>query len=93
MEPILSDTDIERIATAVVIKLERKEVLEDTYISVSEAKELIGVKMNQTVIGMCERGILKFTYILGKEREDGKSPKKTRLISKQSVIKFIKNKR
>ena len=71
----------------------QQEVIQDTYITVSEVRKLIDVKINQTVIKMCEDGILEHTCKVGVEREDGKSAKKTRLISKNSIIKFLKNKR
>ena len=88
LQSIISD------AVAKGVQLSKQnEVVEDTYISVTEDRELIGVKLNQTVIGMCDSGDLKFTYKIGVERKDGKAPIKTRLISKNSIIKFLNKKR
>jgi len=71
----------------------QQEVIEDTYISISEARKILGFNQNQTVIEMCNDGKLEHTYKVGKERSDGKAPIKTRLVSKNSVLKFLKNKR
>ena len=70
----------------------QQDVLEDVFISVSEASEIMGVG-SQTIISMCDRDLLKHKTILGNERKDGKKPKRTITISKNSIVKFLNNKR
>lgn len=86
-------TIIEEAVAKGIRMAKENELVEDEYISVSEARKMLGYSINQTVIEMCENGRLKYTCKFGKEREDGKAAKKTRMISKNSVIKFIKNKK
>lgn len=71
----------------------QQDVVEDTYISVGEAREMLGRATNQSIISMCDRGILKSTAYFGKETKDGRKPKRTIIISKNSILKLLKNKR
>lgn len=74
-------------------KAKDSEVVEDTYINTTKARLMIGCKDNRAVVKLCNKGILSHTCVVGKERGDGKASTRKLLISKNSIIKFLKNKR
>ena len=75
-----------------ILKSKQNEITEDVYISINEVADMIG-KDRSTVIRYCNDNIFQYTTKIGSERDNGKSPMKTRLISKNSVLKFLNNKR
>lgn len=80
------------IITESVKKAMSQHYEDDKLLSVKECTKMIGCS-RESVIRYFDAGILVGTYKEGIPRKDGKAPTKTRLISKNSVSKFINNKK